>query len=438
MRPSVPERTAHLGRRAGCVVGPALGLVELPSPRRGARARPRARRRPARACRRVRAATPAPAGRARARSPGRMRAGRPASPRARPPARPRASATRGRLPRSARRRPRSRRPGMRRGSARRSPPRSRPARSRPPPRGSRRRAGASPSGRGARASRRRPAGRAPGGSRTARARASADRTRARAPPCGRGPRAAASSPLRSIPESAARPRMREGLAEHGRVAEQPPLLRVEPVEPCGDQCLQRLGDIEGVDRADRPVLVAVRARAARGRAASARSRPRRAGCRRRGRGSARGPRRAGRGRARCSIASIASPGSGSRNSELKRRVLEPQPACRSASSGRASVITKIGRFRDHSSRYSTNSTSAESAHWMSSKSRTTGPCFGHPLEEHPPAGEQILAVGCAAVGQAEQLLQPRLDEGALLRIGDELLDHCGELRAARCRPARPR
>src|SRR5205085_1174754 len=48
----------------------------------------------------------------------------------------------------------------------------------------------------------------------------------------------------------------EGLAEHRCVAENPALVRLEPVEPSSDQRVQRLRDLEDVDLPDRPVLVA--------------------------------------------------------------------------------------------------------------------------------------------------------------------------------------
>jgi hypothetical protein len=71
--------------------------------------------------------------------------------------------------------------------------------------------------------------------------------------------------------------------------------------------------------------------------------------------------------------SICSLGSGSRKIDVKFRVAAPQFGRRSASSGRASVTTKIGRSRDHSTRYSMKSRSALSAQWMSSKTITEGP-----------------------------------------------------------------
>ena len=46
---------------------------------------------------------------------------------------------------------------------------------------------------------------------------------------------------------------REGLAEHGRVLEQPPLVCGEAVEPGGDQRMQRLRHLERLHRAGQPV-----------------------------------------------------------------------------------------------------------------------------------------------------------------------------------------
>src|SRR6266498_4902029 len=45
----------------------------------------------------------------------------------------------------------------------------------------------------------------------------------------------------------------EALAEHGGVLDQAPLVHVESVEPRGDECMQCLGDLEGLDRAGRPI-----------------------------------------------------------------------------------------------------------------------------------------------------------------------------------------
>ena len=48
-------------------------------------------------------------------------------------------------------------------------------------------------------------------------------------------------------------RPRERLAEHGSVLDHPALLCAEPVEPCCDQRVQRLGHLERLDRPRRPV-----------------------------------------------------------------------------------------------------------------------------------------------------------------------------------------
>ena len=61
----------------------------------------------------------------------------------------------------------------------------------------------------------------------------------------------------------------------------------EAVQPRGDQCVQALGNLEGVERTRRRGIGRPPRRRARGRAACAPSRRRRAGCRRRDRGCAR-------------------------------------------------------------------------------------------------------------------------------------------------------
>ena len=52
---------------------------------------------------------------------------------------------------------------------------------------------------------------------------------------------------------------------------------------------------------------------------------------------------------------------------------------------------------------------------------------GEALEEEPPGGEQILLVARAVLGQAEQLREPRLDERALVGVGEVLLERDLEL-----------
>ena len=57
----------------------------------------------------------------------------------------------------------------------------------------------------------------------------------------------------SAPASAASASLRERLAEHRRVLEDPPLFRREAVEPRCDQRVQRLRHLERADLADRAV-----------------------------------------------------------------------------------------------------------------------------------------------------------------------------------------
>jgi hypothetical protein len=45
--------------------------------------------------------------------------------------------------------------------------------------------------------------------------------------------------------------LREGLPEHGRALDEAPLLGEQPVESCGDEGVQGLGDLERLDRAGR-------------------------------------------------------------------------------------------------------------------------------------------------------------------------------------------
>ncbi len=60
-----------------------------------------------------------------------------------------------------------------------------------------------------------------------------------------------------------------------------------------------------------------------------------------------------------------------------------------------------------------------------------GPLLGEPLEEEPPGREQILPVGRHALGEAEQVLEPRLDPGPLVGVRDVLGKHRFELRESR-------
>ncbi len=72
-------------------------------------------------------------------------------------------------------------------------------------------------------------------------------------------------------------------------------------------------------------------------------------------------------------ARTASRGRGSRYRAVKPRRAVPHAGRSSSSSGRASVRTKIGRSRDHSTRWSMKSSVPESAQWTSSKTSATDP-----------------------------------------------------------------
>ena len=135
------------------------------------------------------------------------------------------------------------------------------------------------------------------------------------------------------------PLARERLAEHGRILHEPPLDRLERVEPRGRERVQRLGDLERLDRAGRAVLVAVTLQQA-----AVEQHPH--GLDRVER-HALGPlddplpaaRRAGRARGRRAARPSPRPASGSRKSDVKSRRPAPHAGRRSASSGRASVST---------------------------------------------------------------------------------------------------
>ena len=86
------------------------------------------------------------------------------------------------------------------------------------------------------------------------------------------------------------------------------------------------------------------------------------------------------------------------------------------------------------------SSSALSAHWMSSKTRTVGALLGEPLEEHA-ARRRRGSPGRrrAPLLEAEQVREPRLDPAPLLADRDVLARRVGsELRAAPPRRPRPR
>ena len=119
--------------------------------------------------------------------------------------------------------------------------------------------------------------------RTCRARASAGRSPGRAARLRPGRAAALErrpAPRRRPPPDPSRVKR---LAEDRGVLEQRPVGRVEPVEPRGDERLERLRDGQLAEIADGLVVAVGLAQPPVGRPASGRSRPRTAGCHRRGR-----------------------------------------------------------------------------------------------------------------------------------------------------------
>ena len=215
------------------------------------------------------------------------------------------------------------------------------------------------------------------------------------------------------------------------VLEQPPLLGGEPVEPRGDERVQRLGHVERLDRPGRPVDVAFA-----GEQAAVEQHPHRLDRVERnalgaGEDLAAQARRAGPARTRRAAPPSPRPESGSSESVVALRPPAPNVGRRSASSGRASASTNSGWLRDHSSRYSMKSSRPASAHWRSSKTSTTGALLGEALEEEPPRGEEVLAVGRGPLREPEQVGEARLEPAPLLGVGDVLLDRRAELRERR-------
>ena len=106
---------------------------------------------------------------------------------------------------------------------------------------------------------------------------------------------------------------------------------------------------------------------------------------------------------------------------MKLRCPAPQVGRFSSSSGRASVTTNSGLSRDHSSRYSTKSSSDASAHCMSSKASTVGYVSASRSKNSRHAAKRSCRSRVSLLAQAEQLREPRLDEPALLRVEQMLL-----------------
>ncbi|HET7137476.1 MAG TPA: hypothetical protein VFI04_03905 [Gaiellaceae bacterium] len=88
---------------------------------------------------------------------------------------------------------------------------------------------------------------------------------------------------------------------------------------------------------------------------------------------------------------------------MKARRPAPQVGRRSASSGRASVTTKIGWLRDHSSRYSTKSSRLLVGPLQVLEDHHDRVGVRQPLEEQTPRREELLTLRLLAAAEAEQL-----------------------------------
>ena len=227
--------------------------------------------------------------------------------------------------------------------------------------------------------------------------------------------------------------LREALAEHGRVLKEASLLRVEPVQPRGDERVQRLRDLERLDRPGRPVVRPL-SRSSRPRSSSirtvstaysgtpsARSRI----CARSSPGSP-GPapsrsssiacRRGARGRARCSSAA-GHPSSGGAPERSGRREREHED--RMAARPLEQVFDEVEQGR--------------SAHCMSSKTMTTGWCSLSRSKKRRHAANRSSRSAVKSLFEPEQVRQPRLDPVELVRVGDVRLDGLAQLRPRRLR-----
>ena len=210
----------------------------------------------------------------------------------------------------------------------------------------------------------------------------------------------------------------ELLALDGRPLDHRALVAAQPVEPRGEQRLDRrrdgdVGQVAGRRPSDRP-----RGRAGRRRSAS-RASPRR---------TAALPSAASRMRARASSGSAARPRrfaissphssseSGSSRIVAALNLPPPHAGRRSSSSGRAMQSTRIGASRDQSAMCSIRSRNVGSPQWMSSNTTTSGRVSRDGLEEasHRPEAPprrrpswSLTPKSCASVGAADRAARRR-------------------------------
>ena len=105
----------------------------------------------------------------------------------------------------------------------------------------------------------------------------------------------------------------------------------------------------------------------------------------------------------------------------------------SSSSGRARVMTRIGRRATHSTRWSMKSRRPVSAQWRSSNTRTTVPCSATRSKNVRHAAKSSSRSPPLPSSTPEQLQQARLDPAPLPLVGHILHEGLGDPRPRRRR-----
>ncbi len=240
-----------------------------------------------------------------------------------------------------------------------------------------------------------------------------------------------------MPDSAASARGGERLAEHRSVLEQAPLLRCETVQARRDQSVQRLRHLERLDFPRRPVDGALLHEQA-----AIEQHPHRLD-------------RVERHALGASEDLVAQPLRQARDEpveQLLHRLLRErlhveraEVAQRRAPRGATFVQLGPGE-RDHVERVvarpleqvldEVEQARVGPLHVL--EREHGGVRVGEALEEEAPGREQVLTIERGRLLQAEQVREPRLDESALFRIEQVLVQRRGELRRGRRPAARPR
>ena len=128
---------------------------------------------------------------------------------------------------------------------------------------------------------------------------------------------------------------------------------------------------------------------------------------------------------------IAASGSGSRSRARKLRRPAPQPGRPSSSSGRASVMIRIGTSRLHSSTWSMKSSVPESAQCRSSKTSATTCVAASRSKNVRQALNSSFRTARRSRADAEQGQQRGFDPAPLLRVRDVRVQHLADAQAGR-------